>query len=150
MGHDITLKFLKMTNEQQKSTLRHFTKMPVAQKAIVMDGHKQAFHSLRQNNRDIATNILSYVALIKAISSFIDENKVNINAQKIKGNFYKKQPKSEQLINKWSLLKELRIEQKLSFRQISIYLQKYHKLKVSYSTICEIWNKLEKEGKNNG
>ena len=40
-------------------------------------------------------------------------------------------------------MKNLKLEQKMSFRDISVYFHKYHKLKVSYSTIYELWNKLE-------
>lgn len=58
---------------------------------------------------------------------------------------FREYPKKDKLIGKWALIKELKTVKKLSWREISQYLKKYHKLDVAHSTIYDLWKKLEKE-----
>lgn len=41
----------------------------------------------------------------------------------------------------WSLIETL-VAQEISFRDISEYLKKYHRLEISYSTIYQVYKKL--------
>lgn len=50
---------------------------------------------------------------------------------------------ASQQLGYWAIVRTLKLEQKMSFREISIYFATYHKLEVSYSTIYELWNELE-------
>ena len=47
------------------------------------------------------------------------------------------------MLGYWAIVRTLKLEQNMSFRDIATYFAKYHKLEVSYSTIYELWNELE-------
>jgi len=51
--------------------------------------------------------------------------------------------KRQKLLGYWAVVKSLKIEERMSFRDISAYFTKYHKLEVSYSTIYGLWIELE-------
>ncbi len=146
---EIITRQLKMTEEQQKAALRKFSHLSAELKIRVLKIHGKLFYTSRQNNSDINVSVLSYIALIQAISKFIQSD-VEINAENIKKTHKRSRKKSEKLIERWSLVKELRIKKDMSFRDIANYLEKYHKLKIAHSTIFEMWQKLENEEKQNG
>lgn len=57
-----------------------------------------------------------------------------------------KQPKArkkEKLLQYYPLVKQLK-QANTSYRDISDYLLKYHKFKISYSTVYKLYNKIEK------
>ena len=135
---------LKKTDKEQKQLLRHFTKMPPESKMKVMGIKREIFHPLRQNNQGIDLSILSYVSLILSIEKYqVGSSDLDKNVIEIRSNSFPKHPKKNKLLNKWALVKELKEEKDLSFRQISEYLKKYHKLSIAHSTIYELWQELE-------
>ena len=78
---------------------------------------------------------------IEAIEKKIDD--VNLNVIKLRAKNNKAKVKRQKVLGYWSIVRTLRLDQKMSFRDISTYFDKYHKLEVSYSTIYELWNELE-------
>jgi hypothetical protein len=83
-------------------------------------------------------------SLILAIDSVAKElNLVNRNAMKLRGKNHKTKVKREKLLGYWAIVRTLKLEQSMSFRDISSYFKKYHKFEVSYSTIRELWIELE-------
>jgi len=56
------------------------------------------------------------------------------------------QTKRECLLGFWAVVHTLKIDEKISFRKISVYLKKYHKFDVSYSLIAKTWAEIEKKG----
>lgn len=142
----IVVRLLKKTDEEQKAILRAFVSMPLESKMKAMELNRNIFYPLKQENRDIPLPILSYVAMILAIEKYraqttgLDKNVIDVRAKS-----FRKQPKRDKLIGKWALIRSLKNDKNLSFRQISNYLKKYHKLSVAHSTIYDLWRELEVE-----
>ena len=147
---ETVVKLLKMTDDQQKIAIRKFSKLTTCQRIGVMQEHRKIFYVLKQRNKQVNVNTLSYLAFIRAILVLTDEDNLNYKVTKLRSNFKKSHSKFEILLERWALIKELRTEHTMSFRDISSYLLKYHKIKIAHSTIFEMWQKLEKnkDGKN--
>ena len=69
---------------------------------------------------------------------------MNLNVIKLRRKSSKTKVKRQKVLGYWAIVRTLKLEQKMSFRQISEYFKKYHKLDVSYSMIFETWKELEK------
>jgi len=140
----IVERLLKMTEEKQKAMLRFFVKMPLESKIDIFEKNRSIFHRLREKEQNISLSILSYVSLLLSIAQHhndtydIDKNVINIRSKSLRS-----QPKRDVLIGKWSLIKELKNEKKLSLRQICHYLKKYHKIEVATSTLHALWHEFE-------
>jgi hypothetical protein len=143
-NHNTVVRLLKKTDEEQKSILRAFASIPLESKVIIMELNRDVFYPLKQENKDVPLPILSYVAMILAIEQYRDQTSgLDKNVIDVRAKSFRKQPKRDKLLGKWALVKLLKNDENLSFRQISNYLQKYHKLNVVHSTIYDLWNELE-------
>jgi hypothetical protein len=92
---------------------------------------------------------LTLCSLILAIDLIAKElDNVTLNAIKLRGKNSKAKVKRQKVLGYWAIVRTLKLEQNMSFRDIATYFAKYHKLDVSYSTIFELWNKLEKKMEN--
>ena len=143
----IVIKHLHMTDDQQKIVIRQFGNLTIEMRIEVLQQHRKAFYAARQKNNEVPISIISYIALLQTISDYIGEKHQFIKISKIKKGVKKSRFKSNKLIERWALIKELRQGNNMSFRDIAKYLEKYHKLKVAHSTIFEMWQKLESEEK---
>ena len=142
---------LKQTQEQQNQQLRYFVRLPIENKVRVMALNRNIFHTLRQVNANTPLSLLSYSSLILSIKKFKDEtNEVDTNASKLRAKSIRRRPQKEKLIEHWALVKTLKNDNNLSFRQIKEYLKKYHKIKISHSVIYETWKKYEVKNINTG
>lgn len=141
-------KITKMTQESQNKELRLFAKVDITTKLKILSFQKQQFHILRKNYTDEDNAVLTLASIllaIKKIASEIDD--INMKAIQFKVKQQKNCLKREKLLERWSIVKTLKSEQNLSFRQISEYFKKYHKIEVSYSTIFNMWNEIESNNK---
>lgn len=135
---------LKLTNEQQKQTLRVFSKMPLESRVKVFEWHKKMIYELKDKHREVDISILSYTSFILAVNQYItDTTDIDKNTLALRATSIRKFAKREKLLSKWALIKELRNVKGLSFRQIAKYLKKYHKLEVVHSTVYDLWKELE-------
>ena len=135
---------LTQTVAQQNQYLRYLIKLPSENKVKVMELNRNIFHSLRQVNGNVSLSILSYAALILSIKKFQNEiNQVDNNALKLRAKSIRRQPQKDRVIGYWALIKTLKNNNNLSFRQIKKYLKKYHKFEVSHSVIYETWKQYE-------
>lgn len=142
--HATVTRLLKITEEEQKAILRSFVKIPLEARVKVMEESRIIFYPLRDENRDTALQLLSYASLILAIVKYQDvTDDVKRHTVAMRSKSYRKQPKRDKLLGKWALIKSLKNDESLSFRQIAAYLQKYHKLSVVHSTIYDMWCELE-------
>ena len=134
---------IKQVSQNQK--LRLFAKVDITTKLKILDQQKSIFHRLRGFYSDVNNAILTFSSLILAIDLVVKEiDNVNLNAMKLRSNSIKKQNfKRIKLLSYWSIVKTLKLEQNMSFRDISNYLFKYHRFEVSYSLIYQIWNEIE-------
>lgn len=135
----------KMNQESQNQKLRLFAKVDITTKLKILDQQKSIFHKLRGFYSDVDNAILTFSSLVLAIDFVVKEiDNVNLNAMKLRSNSIKKQnSKRIKLLSYWSIVKTLRLEQNMSFRDISNYLVKYHRFQVSYSIIYKTWNEIE-------
>ena len=139
----------KMNQESQNQRLRLFAKVDITTKLKILASQKQLFHRLKSVHSDIDNTVLTLCSLILAIDLIANElDDVNLNAIKLRGKNSKAKVKRQKVLGYWAIVRTLKLEQNMSFRDISAYFAKYHKLNVSYSTIFELWNKLEKKMEN--
>lgn len=132
----------KMSEEMQNRIIRIFAKLDAETKVNVFQDQKVIFHKLRNIYSDVDNSLLSYSSFVLATQNITE--KVNINAMKLRSSSTKeKSQKREKLLSYWSIIRTLKFEENLSFREISTYLSKYHKFEVSYSLVHKTWNENE-------
>ena len=134
----------KLNQESQNQKLRLFAKFDIQTKLKIIVNQKQLFHKLKQKYSDVDNNILTLSSLILAIDSVVKElDDVNFNAIKLRGKKNTNKSKREKLLSYWAIVRTLKLERNMSFRDIAIYFGKYHRLEISYSTIYRLWDELE-------
>lgn len=134
----------KLNQESQNQKLRLFVKVDITTKLKILSSQIQLFHKLKSAYGDVDNSILTLSSLILAIDSVTKElDDVNLNAIKLRGKNNKAKIKRQKVLVYWAIVRTLKLEQNMSFRDIATYFAKYHKLEVSYSTIYELWNELE-------
>lgn len=134
----------KLNQISQKNMVQFFAKVDIRTKLNIIQHQKPIFHKIKSAYTDVDNAVLTLASLILAINSVVKEtDKVNLNAVKMRGKNQKTKIKREKLLGYWAIVKALKLEQNMSFRNISSYFKKYHKFEVSYSTIRELWIELE-------
>lgn len=134
----------KLNLESQNQRLRLFAKVDITTKLKILTSQKQLFHKLKSAYSDVDNTILTLSTLILAINEVVKELEVvNFNAIKLRTKNRKSKIKRQKIIGYWAIVRTLKLEQNMSFRDIAAYFTKYHKIEVSYSTIYELWNELE-------
>ncbi|MDD3769810.1 MAG: hypothetical protein PHV10_04285 [Sulfuricurvum sp.] len=161
-------RLLKVSCQQQSSLLRFFARSDLASRLTILTEKTAYFHRIRQENSGIDKNILEYCALITAIQkahteeqllrkkSFggLELEEIRILSQKKADQFIRKikklDPKREKLLGYWAVVRMLKLEKNFSFRQISLYLKRYHRADFAHSTIHKLWIELENEIQKTG
>ena len=134
----------KMNQQSQNQKLRIFAKVDITTKLKILDLQKQLFHKLKSVHCDIDNTVLTLCSLVLAVDLIIKElDNVNLNAIKLRTKNSKTKVKRQKVLGYWAIVRTLKLEQNMSFRDIATYFAKYHKLEVSYSTVYELWNELE-------
>ena len=134
----------KLNQESQNQRLRFFAKIDITTKLKILDLQRQLFHKLKSVHSDIDNTVLTLCSLILAVDLIANElDNVNLNAIKLRAKNTKTKIKRQKLLGYWAVVRTLKLEQNMSFRDIATYFAKYHKIEVSYSTIYELWNELE-------
>ena len=134
----------KLNFESQNQRLRLFAKVDITTKLKILQYQKQLFHKLKDVHSDMDNAALTLASLILAIDGIAKEfDDVNLNVIKLRGKNNKAKVKRQKVLGYWAIVRTLKLEQNMSFRDIATYFAKYHKLEVSYSTIYELWNELE-------
>jgi len=143
-------KLTKMSQKVQNQKLRNFLRVDIETKLKIFDLQRSKFHQLKELNKDDSNGFLTLASLILATDEvLINMSGVIFKATIMKGQNIKRRVKRERLLGYWAIVKMLRDEQNMSFRQIAQYFRKYYKFEVAHSTICELWNSLQNEGKTN-
>lgn len=141
----------KLTTEQQNQLLRYLAKQALENKVKIMEINRDIFYPLKQKYSDVSVAVLSYSSLVLAIQKFKNQtSEVDLNAVNIRTKSFRRQPKKDRLIGYWALVKTLRNENNLSFRQIAQYLKKYHKFDISHSVIFDSWSEFETKNTTKG
>lgn len=138
----------KMSEEVQKQHLRLFVRMELKNKYQVLKDQKHIFHKLRIEYEESDNIILTLASLVLAINQEVKSlNSINFNMIRFRRKKIKRRVKRERLLNYWSVIKTLRGEEQMSFRDIANYLQKYYRFEVAHSTIFELWHEIEENKK---
>lgn len=139
----------KQSLEAQNQKLRFFARVDTSTKLKIFECQKLFFYKLKSVYSDIDNAVLTLSGLILAIDAVVKElDSVNLNAIKLKNKSVRQKAKRDKLLGYWAIIRTLKIEQNMSFRQITEYLKKYHKLEVAHSTIFALWAELEQNNKN--
>lgn len=134
----------KMPFELQSQRLRFFARVDTETRLKILDSQRQLFHRLKNQNPNTDNAALTLASLLISIHKIIDSlDQVDLNVIQLRSKNNKHKLKREKLLGYWSIVKKLKIDQKMSFRDISKYLLKYHKLEVSYTTIHAVWQEIE-------
>ena len=134
----------KLNLESQNQRLRLFAKVDITTKLKILTTQKQLFHKLKNTYSDVDNTILTLSSLILAIDKVVKKlDDVNLNAIKLRSKNNKSKIKRQKILGYWAIVRTLKLEQNMSFRDIATYFAKYHKLEISYSTIYELWTELE-------
>ena len=142
----------KQTYELQNQHLRLFARVDLAMKLHILQFQKPLFHKLKSAYGDVDNAVITLASLVLSIDAVAKElDLIKLNAMKLKVQPNKMKLKRQKLIDYWAIIKTLRNEQNMSFRQIAKYFQKYHKFEISHSMIQKTWHELEhtKEEKDN-
>jgi len=135
----------KMNKESQAYSLRLFSRVDIYEKIKIIKYQKQIFHKLKDNHINEDNAILTLSSLILSIDIATKKlDIVNLNAIKIRNKNNKAKIKRQKLLTYWAIIKTLKSDQNMSFRQISKYFAQYHRFNVSHSTIYQLWNEIEK------
>ena len=137
----------KQTYELQNQHLRLFARVDLAMKLHILQFQKPLFHKLKSAYGDVDNAVITLASLVLSIDAVAKElDLIKLNAMKLKVQPNKMKLKRQKLIDYWAIIKTLRNEQNMSFRQIAKYFQKYHKFEISRSMIQKIWNEIENTG----
>jgi hypothetical protein len=136
----------KLNLESQNSNLRLFARVDIITKLDILEQQRHIFHKLKQQYLDIDKTVLTLSSLILAIDLKVNStDAVTLNAIKLRATKQKRNTsKREKLLGMWAIIRILKLDQNMSYRQICEYLKKYHKLEVAHSLIHNMWIELEK------
>jgi len=159
----IVVLFTKQGMEQRKATIRAYSRLTLMEQIEVIKRQKKIFHKIRNKDNDISLDVITYCSFILSVTIQLNElkNLNNLDFDKLsideikqlslkKAELFKlaksrKQKKRDILLNYWSVVKTLRDDKSFSYREIQVYLKKYHRLEISYSTIYSCWHQLERK-----
>lgn len=134
----------KMSYNEQNRNLRLLARVELPMKLQILQFQKPCFHQLKSAYVGVDNAVLTLASLILAVDTVTKEtSKVNLNAVKIKEKNHKTKVKWQKVLSYWAIVRTLKIDQNMSFRQIAKYFHKYHKFEISHSMIQQTWNKLE-------
>lgn len=137
-------KITKKSYESQNQNLRLFARIELPLKLQILQLQKPLFHQLKSAYSDVDNAILTLSSLVLAIDVSLKKiDNVNLKAIKLRDKNHKAKIKREKVLGYWAIVRTLKIDQNMSFRQITRYFQKYHKFEISHSTIQKTWNELE-------
>lgn len=136
----------KITAEQQKKLLKLFAKLTAMQKKQIFSNQRTIFHKLKNlNEKSFDNETLTLASHIIAISQYA--NSLNDHELKvIKYNEKKanKDNKTKKLLVIWSIVKDLKENKNMSFREIADFITDT-RFEVSYSLVFKEWQKFEKK-----
>lgn len=140
----------KITSIEQNKLIKRMTKIDIKSKCTIMKDNIPIFHQLNSQYSYINDkSILTYCAFILSLQKNLSNlNSFDLNVIKIRSKKDRNKIKRQKILSYWSIIRKLHIDEKMSFRDISEYLLKYHKFNISYSSIYTIWNEIEKGQEN--
>lgn len=145
-------KLTQMPEEVQNQQLRFFARANLEIKLKILTNQKPIFHKLKGLHTNIDNVLLTLSSLLIAIKEeTYSLDPVDMNLIKLRGKNNKRRLKRDILLGYWAIIKKLKKDEGMSFRGISQYIRKYHRMDIAYSTIYAVWQEIEeKKDKYNG
>jgi len=120
----------KLNQESQNQRLRLFAKIDITTKLKILASQKQLFHKLKSVYSDVDNTVLTLASLILAVDSIEKKlDDVNLKAIKLRVKNSKSKVKRQKVLGYWAIVRTLKLEQNMSFRDISAYFAKYGLIK---------------------
>lgn len=146
-------KLTQLSDEAQNQQLRFFARVNLEIRLKILTKQKQRFHQLKGLHPNTDNALLTLSSLLMAIkeeTSSLDE--IDLNLIKLRGKNNKRRMKRDILLGYWAIVKKLKNDEQMSFREISLYMRKYHHQEIAHSTIYAVWQEIEENKKdtNNG
>lgn len=137
--------YTKLPKDVQSQRLRQFAKVDISTKLKILDLQKQKFHHLKSLYREEENNVITLASLVLAIDFRMKEmGDTDLKVSKLKqASYVKRSLKKEKLLCYWGIVRDLKLNKNLSFREIASYLKRYHKFEIVHSSIYKIWSEIE-------
>ena len=155
-------KTTRSSRDEQNFLLRYYARVDVNLKVEILSKHRKIFYIIKQkNDTEVSIEEISYSSLILAIKfTYADLQKLSskkfdnmdlkeiqditlLDIQSFKSKRHYKKSKKDKLLQYWGVVKLLRNEN-ISFRDIAVYLKRKYRFEIGYSTVYEVWKKIEK------
>ena len=136
-------KITKLDERGVKKALMEFADFDIDARNEIFKMQRANFHKLKERHKDCDNETLSQSALVISIREYI---KLIPQEKREMQKFMKKftkQGKKERMLERWPRIRKAILEDKLSFRELEIFLNEKYDLDVKYSYINKIWNKIE-------
>ena len=127
-----------------KKAFKDFANFDVDARNEIFKMQRTHFHRLKERHKDFSNETLSQCSLVTAVREYIKsipQEKREI--QKFMKKFTKQGKKERMMLERWPRIRKAILEDKLSFRELEIFLNEKYDLDVKYSYINKIWNKIE-------
>lgn len=156
---NIMERLLKMSQEQQSSELRYYSRCPLEIRMLIIGNKTSIFHKLRQENGDIDKAIVEYCAWILAITEHhhesnksyagmsldeireVSDRRMDLFVQTTQTIRAKQR---ERVLGLWAEIRTAKLNHGMSFRKIVSFLKKKHRFEVSRSLLHSMWLEIEK------
>ena len=113
----------KLNQESQNQRLRLFAKINITTKLKILASQKELFHKLKSSYGNVDNTVLTLSSLILAIDAIEKKlDDVNLNAIKLRAKNNKSKIKRQKVLGYWAIVRTLKLEQNMSFRDIATYL----------------------------
>ena len=127
-----------------KKALHEFADFDIEIRNEIFKIQRTHFHRLKERHKDCDNETLSQSSLIISIREYIQSiPQEKREMQKFMKKFTKQGKKERMLLERWPRIRKAILEDKVSFRQLEIFLNEKYDLDVKYSYINKIWNKIE-------
>lgn len=129
---------------EQNRLLKLFAKLSLAQRKEIVAKQRPIFHTLKDaKGKEFNNETLTLASQIIAIERYENTlNEYELKVIKYKEKKANKNNKTGKLLLIWAIVKDLKINKEMSFREIADYLTD-SKFEVSYSLVYREWQKYE-------
>ncbi|MDK2051659.1 hypothetical protein [Aliarcobacter butzleri] len=127
-----------------KKALHEFADFNMETRNEIFKIQRTLFHKLKEIHKDCNNETLSQSSLVISIREYIQSiPQEKREMQKFMKKFTKQGKKEKMLLERWPRIRKAILEDKVTFRQLEIFLNEKYHLDVKYSYINKIWNKIE-------
>ena len=129
-----------------KKALMEFADFDIDERNEIFKIQRTHFRRLKELHKDFSNETLSQCSLVTAVREYIKSiPQEKREMQKFMKKFTKQGKKERMLFERWPRIRKAILEENISFRQLSIFLNDKYHIQVNHSYIHKIWKKVEGE-----